>query len=137
VSKFRSGLFACISSALIVVASAAPSAAYEPVPTNHLAGDFNPKAMDQAGQNWSDVGDLQATRYMTVTASGMTGPTTVTFKGAGPNGVKRQVKLANGVATRIDFGTVQNADGTGELTAYWYPGISQTHIHLDVWATKS
>jgi hypothetical protein len=137
VFHFRSVVFACVSSALIVATSAVPSLAYQPVPTDHLVGDFNPKAMDQAGQNWSDVGDLQATRYMTVTPSGMTGPTTVTFRGAGPNGVKREVRLTNGVTTHIDFGQVQNADGTGELTAYWYPGISQTHIHLDIHATRS
>jgi len=135
--RLRAGLLALAASAAIVAASAAPSLAYPPTPTNHLVGDFNPKAMDQAGQNWSDVGDLQATRYMTVTATGMTSPTTVTFIGAGPNRVKRSVRLSNGVAAHIDFGEVQNADGTGELIAYWYPGISQTHIHLDIWATSS
>jgi len=135
--RLRSVLLAFATSALIVAASAASSLAYQPYPTNHLVGDFNPKAMDEGGQNWSDVGDLQATRYMTVTPSGLTSPTTVTFQGAGPNGVKRQVRLSNGVTTHIDFGQTQNADGTGELTVYWYPGISQTHVHLDIWAATS
>jgi len=136
-SRLRSVLLAIATSTMIVATSAGPSLAYQPVPTNHLVGDFNPKAMDAAGENWSDVGDLQASRYMTVTASGLTSPTTVTFMGAGPNGVKREVRLSNGVTTHIDFGRVQNADGTGELTAYWYPGISQSHVHLDIWATNS
>jgi hypothetical protein len=135
--RFRTAFVGLGAAAIIVASTAAPSLAYQPIPTDHLVADVNPKAMVDGGQNWSDLGDLQATRYMTVTASGMTGSTTVTFQGAGPNGVKRKVLLSNGVATHIDFGAVQNPDGTGELIAFWYANISQTHIHLDIRASGS
>jgi hypothetical protein len=133
--RLRPALFAFATAALIVAASAAPSLAYEPVPTAHLVGTVYPKALVAGGQNWSDLGDLQATRYMVVTATGMSGPTTVTFVGGGPNGAKRKVRLVNGVPTHVDFGAVQNVDGTGELIAFWYAGITQTAIHLDIVAT--
>jgi hypothetical protein len=135
--RFRPALLAVATAAFIVTASAAPSLAYQPYATSHLVGTVYPKALVAGGQNWSDLGDLQATRYMIVTATGMTGPTTVTFVGGGPNGVKRKVLLANGVPTHVDFGAIQNVDGTGELLAFWYAGITQTSIHLDILAATS
>jgi hypothetical protein len=130
--RFRPALLAIATTALIVTASAAPTFAYQPFPTNHLVGTVYPQALVAGGQSWSDLGDLQATQFMTVTATGMTGATTVTFLGGGRNGVKRDVLLANGVPTHVDFGQVQNADGTGELLALWSAGINQNSIHLDI-----
>jgi hypothetical protein len=134
--NLRSVLLALAATTVMGATSAASALAYQPSPTNHLVADVYPTAMVAGGQNWSDLGDLQATQFMTVTATGITGPTTVTFLGAGPSGVQRQVVLANGVQTRINFGQVVNADGTGELIAVWPATTTQTHVHLDIVASS-
>jgi hypothetical protein len=130
--SLRPALLAIATTALVVTASAAPTFAHQPAPTDHLVGTVYPRALTAAGQDWSDLGDLQATQYMTVTATGIAGSTALTFVGGGPHGVKRDVVLANGVPAHIDFGEAQNPDGTGELIALWAPSNNQTSIHLDI-----
>ena len=82
-----------------------------------------------------DLGDLAPTRYVVVTATNVVGntTTTLTFIGA-ETGTKRTVKLANNETAILDFGSVQNADGTGEFLMYLYPSIPDTNLTLDVLA---
>jgi hypothetical protein len=133
--SLRPALLAIATTALVVTASAAPTFAHQPSPTAHLVGTVYPRALSANGQDWSDLGDLQATQRMTVTATGIAGSTSLTFIGGGPHGVKREVLLVNGVAAHIDFGEIQNPDGTGELIASWSPSNNQASIHLDIVAT--
>jgi hypothetical protein len=67
--------------------------------------------MLSGGQNWSDPGNLEASHFITVTATGMTGPTTATFVGTGLASMQRQVVLVNAMQTPVSFGRVVNSHG--------------------------
>lgn len=114
----------------------APAAsAYQPVPTVHLQTTLNPKAWASNGQNWVDLGDLSATRYVVVTATNMQGASSMTilFQGA-ESLTRRSVYLANNETVVLDFGSVQNADGLGEFTMYLPSATRATNLSLDIHA---
>jgi hypothetical protein len=129
------------------VSSAAPAAAYQPFPTNHLSvASLNITSLAKpVGPGYYDMGDLQAGRYAIVTASGITdgdgvaragSATTIVFHSINAAGVniEQGKRIQNGVPTLLDFGVVANPNGDAELMLTFYAGQKQSNVKLDVWS---
>jgi hypothetical protein len=114
--------------------TAAPAAAFEPVATNHLSGEFNPRSQavgrSQEGDSpYLEFGHLTSSRYVTVHASNLVGQPAITLDFIYA-GVTRSVSLANDQTVTLDYDNVAMVDS--DVLIGLDPRVQATDVTLDI-----
>lgn len=109
-NRLRSIVLSTAAALAIAAVSVAPSLAYEPLPTNSIHININPRAEAQGGVPGIAIGTLKTSRYWSIKTNVLTGTPVTTLVFSNGAGVKRTVSaVADQSEILVDFGPNYNS----------------------------